>query len=117
MKMASFPNEVSCAYDGYTGLIRIGEMRPNLLVLDIMMPEINGLELLHRLRSSQEAGADMRILVLTGAKDRDLVVRNIQDAAPDALLFKPVGVNELLETVNRLINTGGTARQQSNRHG
>jgi len=103
MKMAPFPNTVDEAYDGYTGLVKIGLMRPRLLVLDIMLPEINGLEMIQRLKAQPGLQENMSILVLTGARDRTLVMRKLKEAAPDAILFKPVGVQELLQTAARLI--------------
>jgi|GEM_PF-1216308 len=103
MEMAPFPNTVDEAYDGYTGLIKIGLIRPRLLVLDIMLPEINGLEMIQRLKAQAGLQENMSILVLTGARDRALVVRKLKEAAPDAILFKPVGVEELLQTATRLV--------------
>ncbi|MDQ6958936.1 MAG: response regulator [Mariprofundaceae bacterium] len=103
MEMAPFPNTVDEALDGYTGLVKIGLIRPRLLVLDIMMPEINGLEVLQRLKAEPELWENMSILVLTGAQDHTLLVRKLKEAGPDAILFKPVGVQELLQTVTRLI--------------
>jgi len=103
MAIAAFPNTVDGAYDGYTGLVKIGLIRPRLLVLDIMLPEINGLEMLQRLKEQSGLQENMSILVLTGARDNALVVRKLKEAAPDAILFKPVGVQELLQTVTRLI--------------
>lgn len=100
---ASFPHETSCAHDGYTGLIQIGRWRPSLLVLDIVMPGINGLELLHRLHAVPELRGDMRIIVSTAADDRPLVMRKIEEAKPDAILLKPVGVETFLHTVSSLL--------------
>jgi len=103
MDMAPWACEVSSAYNGYAGLVQIGRIRPQLLILDIMLPEINGLEMLRRLRNQPEPGRDMRILVLTGVRDNKLVLRKLKEAAPDAILFKPAGVHELLQTSERLL--------------
>jgi len=108
MKLSASPCEITGSEDGYSGLIQIGEIKPDLLVLDIMMPGINGLEVLHRLRANPELASGMRILVLTGAKDSKLVVRNIKGAQPDAVLFKPVSVILLLETIQALLQSGNS---------
>jgi len=94
---------VECAHDGYTGLIQIGRLRPALLVLDIMMPEINGLELLHRLRARPELCDGMKVLVYTGAGDRRLVMRKVKESRPDAVLLKPCGVEEFLQAALPLL--------------
>lgn len=103
MKLSLLPCDIACAADGYSGLIKIGELKPDLLVLDIMMPEINGLEVLQRLRANPELAAGMRVMILTGAKDSKLVVRNIEGVTPDATLFKPVSIVQLLETIQNLL--------------
>ena len=116
MDLAPFFCDVSSAYDGYAGLVQIGLIRPQLLVLDIMMPEINGLEMIQRLKSQPELGEDMRILALTGARDRKLVVRKLKEAGPDAILFKPVGIQELLETSERLLSGKTPANRNKTTH-
>jgi excisionase family DNA binding protein len=110
LKLSSLSCEISSASNGYDGLIKIGELKPDLLVLDIMMPEMNGLELMQRLRANPDLSKEMRILVLTGAKDSELMVRNIEAAGPDELLFKPVGIIQLLESIQRLISRDGQSR-------
>jgi len=104
MKLSLLSCDIACAADGYSGLIKIGEFKPDLLILDIMMPEINGLEVLQRLRANPDLAAGMRIMILTGAKDSKLVVRNIEGVSPDATLFKPVSVLQLLETIQALLS-------------
>jgi excisionase family DNA binding protein len=105
MKLSLLPCEIFCAGDGYSGLIKVGEVKPDLLILDIMMPEINGLEVLQRLHANPELAAGMRIVVLTGAKDSKLIMQNIESISPDAVLFKPVGVMQLLETIQGLLSS------------
>ncbi|WP_051938351.1 response regulator [Ghiorsea bivora] len=103
MKLSLLPCEVSCVGDGYSGLIRVGDLKPDLMILDIMMPDINGLEVMRRLRENPVLVENMRIVVLTGAQDSSLVLKNIKAAKPDATLFKPVSIVQLLETIQGLL--------------
>lgn len=105
IESAPWAGEVHTAEDGYSALIKIGQIRPQLLVLDIMMPGINGLELIQRLRQQSDLTGQMRILVLTGAKDRRLVIHRLREAGPDAILFKPVTVEQLLGSAAELLET------------
>jgi len=91
------------ANDGYTGLMKVGSMQPDLLILDIMLPEINGLELIQRLRRSDICSAP-RILVITGAGDRRVVKRGLEKAKPDAILYKPFATDELISCVEQQLN-------------
>jgi len=104
VEAAAIGATVENAYDGYSGLLQIGHIKPHLLVLDIMLPEINGLEIISRLRAQEALGRDMRILALTGARDRKHITRSLQEAKLDAVLFKPVGMSDLIATVRRLLD-------------
>ena len=93
--------------DGYAALIEIGRFKPHLLVLDIMMPNINGLELIQRIKKDRELAQSMPILVITGAQNRRLVMHRLEQAGPDAILHKPVVVPRLIDTMRNLLNQGG----------
>jgi len=95
--------EIHSAFDGYTGLIEIGKHQPDLILLDIMMPEINGLEIIHRLKQPDSPMPDARIIAVTAASDRKLVVNRIRAAGPEALLFKPIDAATFTRTVLRVL--------------
>jgi len=110
--LTDFNVEFDCAQDGYSGLMKIGAMRPDLIILDIMLPEINGLELIQRIRKS-DISCDARILVITGAGDRRLVKRALEKARPDALFYKPFDVNQLINAASALIRGEAQSRSAS----
>jgi len=105
--VAGLDAEFVFSSDGYTGLIEIGRFKPHLLVLDIMMPGINGLELIQRIKKDVELAQSMAILVITGAQNRRLVMHRLEQAGPDAILHKPVTVLRLVETMRRLLSQRG----------
>jgi len=90
------------ASDGYTGLMKVGNMQPDLLILDIMLPEINGLELIQRIRSANIIQG-LRIIVITGASDRRIVKRALEKADVDAVLFKPFEIAELIVCIEKML--------------
>jgi two-component system chemotaxis response regulator CheY len=78
------------AHHGAAALDRVGEHQPDLVVTDLMMPVMNGRELVERLRA--DAGtAGIPILVLSSS-------RNIEVAGADAALRKPFDIDALLDT-------------------
>jgi len=91
--------EVELATDGLEALDRIASKRPDALVLDLMMPRLDGLETCRRLRS---AGEDLPILVLTA---RDAVADRVAglDAGADDYLPKPFALEELLARLRALL--------------
>lgn len=104
---APFPAEVHCVRDGYDGLVRVGQLQPQLLVLDILMPRINGVELIRRLRLSPDADRQMRILAITGIRDDEKLMRQLRAVGPDAILFKPIELQAFLRTVQQLLSGDG----------
>ncbi|SNS45248.1 response regulator transcription factor [Rhodococcoides kyotonense] len=90
---------VELAVDGLDALEKIAAARPDALVLDVMMPRLDGLEVCRRLRST---GDDLPILVLTA---RDSVSERVAglDAGADDYLPKPFALEELLARLRALL--------------
>jgi CheY-like chemotaxis protein/signal transduction histidine kinase len=80
--------DVLTAADGYEALIAIGARRPDLLVLDIRMPKMDGFEVCRNLRANPLT-RDLRILAITGVSDED-TRRRILEAGADRCLLKPI---------------------------
>ena len=103
--------ELYSAHSGCSGLIEIGRLQPDLIVLDIMMPDINGLEIIHRLKGAESPLPEAKIVVVTAASDRRLVVNRIKKANPEALLFKPLNLIAFTNTVQMVLGERGTSLQ------
>lgn len=90
---------VSLAEDGVEALTTITEERPDAVILDVMMPRLDGLEVCRQLRST---GDDLPILVLTA---RDSVSERVAglDAGADDYLPKPFALEELLARMRALL--------------
>lgn len=90
---------VETAGDGIEALEKIVAERPDVAILDVMMPRLDGLEVCRRLRST---GDDLPILVLTA---RDSVSERVSglDAGADDYLPKPFALEELLARLRALM--------------
>lgn len=93
---------IASASDGYEALIAIGRFRPDVLVLDLRMPRVDGLEVCRLLKSSP-ATRDIAILVLTGYPTR-ANVRRWRERQVDAILTKPVKLADLVRQVRALVD-------------
>lgn len=82
------------AYDGITGLSRFRETNPNLVVMDLMLPVMDGLEVARRIRKT----SNVPIVILT-AKDRIEDKVEGLDAGADDYLVKPFSIEELLARI------------------
>src|SRR4029450_3115665 len=91
--------EVSTATDGVEALARQAALRTDAVIMDVMMPRLDGLEATRSLRS---AGNDVPILVLTA---RDTVGDRVDglDAGADDYLAKPFALEELLARVRAML--------------
>src|ERR1700730_17030895 len=88
--------EVRTAEDGHAGLRMAREWQPDLVITDISMPNMDGIELAGQLRSESQ----VPIIVLSVRGEEKTKVAAL-DAGADDCLTKPIGMNELLARVRR----------------
>lgn len=93
---------VTMACDGVEALESIGLERPDLVVLDVMMPRMDGFEVLRRLRMDA-ATAELPVIMLT-AKAQDADVFKGWQSGADCYLTKPFNPTELLVFVKRVLD-------------
>ena len=98
-------HRVSVAEDGPTGLEQARALRPDLLILDLMLPGMDGYRVLRALR---EEGNPVPVLILTARGDEGDKVRGFRLGADD-YVTKPFGVLELLARVEALLRRAGGA--------
>ena len=100
--LADEGHEVSVAKDGQEALDHVAESPPDLMLLDIMMPEMDGYDVL---RALDERGirSFTKILVLT-AKGSERDWKLGYDLGADRYMTKPFDPDELLDTVNDMLN-------------
>jgi CheY-like chemotaxis protein len=89
---------VEFANDGLIALERARELKPQILVAEILVPKLDGLSLCRELKSDS-ATADIRVLIFSHLRAED----RAREAGADAFLFKPLNEDLLIETVEKLI--------------
>lgn len=94
--------DVRVAYDGQEGLEAVQEKLPDLIVLDVMMPVMNGHEACAKLKGNKET-AEIPIILLTAVADRvttsTYTHRDMLESEADDYIPKPVEPNDLLELI------------------
>ena len=82
-------------YSGRDALSAARDFQPEVIILDIQMPDMSGVEVLSRIKDSDPA---IEVIVLTGNGSFDVGIQCMQLGAFD-YLFKPVDLDQLLETI------------------
>jgi DNA-binding response OmpR family regulator len=103
MKREGF--EVAVAGDGEGALRAMAEHRPDLVILDVMMPRLNGFEVCQRIRA-EPGWRGVRVLMLT-AKGRETEMRKGLEVGADAYVTKPFSTKELVAEIRRLLEERG----------
>ena len=96
--------EVLGAVGGARGLEMIRQEKPDLILLDLMMPDIGGWEVYRQVKADQELAQIPVIVVTAKAQSIDKVL-GLQVAKVDDYITKPFGPKELLESIDRVLNS------------
>ena len=95
--LARFNFQMSTATNGQAALDAVAAKKPDLILLDLMMPGIDGFEVLRRIRENPET-ADIRIVILSALNSNEDVVKGYNLGADD-FIMKPIIMEKLLTTV------------------
>lgn len=93
--------EVATASDGFEAGLQIATFKPDLLVLDLMMPQIDGFEVCRTVRKSPST-AHIKILIITAYGIHENIKRALQSGADD-FMHKPLNIPSLVAKVERLL--------------
>jgi DNA-binding response OmpR family regulator len=102
MKKSGF--ETSVARDGNQALEEVERFRPDLVLLDVMMPHRDGYEVCQKLRA--DGWSDLKIVMLT-AKGRETEAAKGLAVGADAYVTKPFSTRDLVQQVNALLEGPG----------
>ena len=92
--------DVSSALDGETALLRLQRDPPDLVILDVMLPKVNGFEVLKRSKADP-ALRQLPVMVLT-AKGQAHDRRTAEEIGASAFITKPFSNRDIIEQVGRL---------------
>jgi two-component system OmpR family response regulator len=92
---------IKTASTGYDAGLLTEAFRPQLIILDYMLPDINGTVVCQRLRSNPDL-ADTKVLCISGVINPD-EVKQLMDAGANGFLKKPFQITELMERLNDLL--------------
>ena len=95
-------SNIVMAQDGEEGLMKVKEINPDLIILDVLMPKLNGFEVLAKLKESSEYSS-IPVIILTVKNDSEFLDQGISLGA-DFYLPKPFTKDNLIEFVKLILN-------------
>ena len=96
---------MSSANDGFEAGLQVIHLKPDLMILDIMMPDINGYEVCQKIKSNPET-KDIKIIVLSAYLDDD-AFKQMKENGADACFSKPLPLEQLKYEVAKLLGLKG----------
>ncbi len=102
LKFQSEGFDVQTAGDGEAGLALIESFKPDIVLLDLMMPYMNGLDMLSKLRST-DAGSKTKVIVLTNMGDTETATRVFKMSANDYIVKAELTPKQVVERVQKLL--------------
>lgn len=94
---------IEVAYNGGMALKRVEDFHPDLVLMDIGLPDISGLEILRRIRSAA-SNQEITIILITGTSGLEMKIEGFHTGAND-YISKPIVPRELLLKVERFLKT------------
>lgn len=96
--------EVLCAYDGKQGVEIALKDKPNLILLDILLPKKKGTDVLKDIRESGKWGENLPIIMLTNLNTSDYILKIIAKYSPSYYFIKSdTELNEIVEKIKELL--------------
>ena len=92
---------VRCAYSGKDLFAGLDDLKPDLIILDIMMPEMDGLKVLTRLREKSDT-ASIPVILLTALVQQENIIEGYKTGA-DYYITKPSTPTQVLEGINLML--------------
>ena len=99
------------AKDGYEAGIKVGNLQPDLVIMDLMMPKVDGFQLCRSIRENDETRS-VKVLAITAFPEQDNV-KKMYDAGADLCLIKPLQLEHFKLEVMRLLNEATRDRAAS----
>ena len=95
--------EATAAYDGEEAVAKAKEIKPDLMLLDIMMPKLDGISVLWEMKANPET-AGIPVVVLTNIGDVETISKIVEAGAVDYLLKSDQSVDDIIQKVKDVLN-------------
>ena len=95
--------EATPAYDGEEAISKIREIKPDVIVLDIMMPKLDGIGVVWELKANPDT-ANIPVVMLTNMSDTNTVSKILEAGVTDYLLKSEQSIDQIIEKVKEVMD-------------
>lgn len=92
---------VITAYDAFDGMHKIGTTNPDLIITDLLMPEMNGFELISKIRSIDKH--QLTPIIVLSAQATKETEQKARECSADAYIRKPCSADQLISSIEKLL--------------
>lgn len=95
--------EVLSAYNGKTGLEKVMKEKPNLILLDILLPKMNGFEVLRKIKENSETSS-IPVMILSNLGEDENINRGIKLGAKDYIVKAHYNLEEIVRKIRQILS-------------
>lgn len=95
--------KVMAALDGKTGLDLALQTKPNLILLDLLLPIVDGFEVLKKLKENEET-KEIPVIIISNLDDKEKIEKGLRMGAIDYLIKADYRLDEVIEKIKKIIN-------------
>ena len=101
LKTAGF--DITAAYDGEEAVAKVKAIKPDLVLLDVMMPKLDGMSVLWEIKSNNET-SKIPVVVLTNLSDTETISKIVEAGAVDYLLKSDQSIDEIVQKAKDVLS-------------
>jgi len=101
-RLNALGHEISLATDGQQALALVKSDRPDLVILDVMMPVMGGIEVLRKLKDDESTNTIPVIMLSAKGQEKDIAVG--LECGADDYITKPFGFSDLVDRINKALS-------------
>lgn len=103
--------DVAIALDGREGIKMVDIEKPNIILLDILLPKLNGREVLKKLKENPQTSS-IPVLILSNLSEMDEVMKGLEEGAVDYMIKSEHSLEEVVERIKSILNTNSKIEEK-----
>ncbi len=104
--------DVAIALDGREGIKMVDIEKPDIILLDILLPKLNGREVLKKLKEKSQTSS-IPVLILSNLSEMDEVMKGLEEGAADYMIKSEHSLEEVVERIESILNSASKSEEET----